>query len=489
MIEWIRAFFKTNEIIVLFIYGQIFFTFGLAILMQTRKYSRLEIAAALPYLAIYAVTYGLAQWGLFFIPIQSTFLSPKIISALQFVQVSLLAVSFVALIHFGLHLSLNPSWRPYARWLTFILLALWEVSLVAGWLLHLADDTILLRDWEILARYVLAFPGSLLAAFGLFRQLQQFPQNESGPQAKDYIALSVIGFLCYALLGGLIVPKAGFFPASVINSEMLAAYLGAPITVFRSIPAFLLAIGIIRSLEIFRAEFEQIVADAERAKALLADRERISRELHDVTIQQIYAAGLMVEAASYQIDDAPEETRSKLAQVMNSLNNTIQEIRRYIFDLQLNVRDESMEEGLRRLLEDLRINTLLTVDLAVDGQKAHALSATQKEHILRIAREALNNVAKHAHARHVAAHLSWGIDALQLRIADDGIGVIDLPEDGQKHGLKNMRERAVLLNGNLVINARPGHGVVVSLEVPYDQNIAFYKSATPSFQLKMGDKL
>jgi signal transduction histidine kinase len=93
-------------------------------------------------------------------------------------------------------------------------------------------------------------------------------------------------------------------------------------------------------------------------------------------------------------------------------------------------------------------------------------------------REALTNISRHAQAKRVVVRLQWGVDALRLRIADDGIGITNLPNDGRGQGLRNMRERTMLLGGKLTINGQPGRGVVIDLEVPYAYEVA-KKGVTP----------
>ena len=104
----------------------------------------------------------------------------------------------------------------------------------------------------------------------------------------------------------------------------------------------------------------------------------------------------------------------------------------------------------------------------MDGEDPHILTPERRQHVLRIVREALANISRHAQAKRVVVRLQWGGDSLRLRIADDGIGLTSLPNDGRGQGLRNMRERTMLLGGKLTINGQPGHGVVIDLEVPYE---------------------
>jgi len=471
MADALRSFFETNEVVFFFLYGQVFFIVGLAIIWQSRQHSRLALTQSLPFLAVFGIANGLAQWGNVFIPIQATYLPVKLVAALEFVQVSLLALSFAALMRFGLQL-MTPDQVPqaWARWLPIGLLVVWEATLVASWLLSLAPDEELLTYWEVIARYFLAAPAALIAAFGIQRHIQQEIKPLNLPRIERFLRMASLSLVALALLTGLIVPAANFVPASALNYGLLERTIGVPIQVFRSIFGLLLAYSVIRALEIFRIETAQVLEEADRARVLMTDRERIGRELHDGTIQSIYAAGLMLEGAAYLIDDSPDQAKEKLAAVMKALNNTIRDIRRYIFDLRAEPEIEAADlgEGLSKMLRDLRINTLLSVDFTIDGEDPHLLTAERRQHILRILREALTNISRHAQAKRVVVRLQWGVKALRLRIADDGIGMTSMPNDGRGHGLRNMRERTMLLGGKLTISGQPGRGTVIDLEVPYE---------------------
>jgi signal transduction histidine kinase len=471
MADLLRSFFETNRTVFFFVYGQVFFVVGLAIASQSRQHSRLALTRSLPFLAIFGIANGLAQWGHVFIPIQASYLSAKFIAALQFGQVSLLVLSFAALMRFGLQ-SLVPGRVPqaWATWLPLGLLMAWEATLVGSWLLGLAADETLLTYWEVIGRYVLAGPSGIVAALGLRWHIQQEIEPLSLPRIEHFLRLASLALAALAVLNGLIVPDAPFVPASLLNYSLLERIVGVPIQFFVSILGLVLAYSVIRAMEIFQIETAQVLEEAERTRVLMADRERIGRELHDGTIQSIYAAGLMLESTAYLIEDSPAQAKQKLAEVMKSLNHTIQDIRRYIFDLRAEPKVAATElaDGLAEMLRDLHVNTLLSVDLSVDGADPHLLNTERRQQILQIMREALTNVSRHAQAKRVVVRLQWGADALRLRITDDGIGMSSLPVDGKGHGLRNMRERTMLLGGKLTISGQPGRGVIVDLEVPYE---------------------
>jgi len=470
MIHWLHQFFETNRFFFVFVYGQVFFAVGLAIALQSWRYSRLSLVRSLPFLAVFGVANGLAQWGKIFIPLQAAYLPPTQIAALEFARISLLALSFAALMRFGL-LLLTPRRLPHgwAIWLPVAVLVVWEVALVGSWLLEVASDEVLLGWGEALSYYCLAGPSAFVAALGLQHHVRQEIRPRDLLAIERHLRTASLSLITLAVMQIVFVAGPAFSPAYASNGDLLERYIGVPVYVFLSILGVVLAYSMIRAMEIFQIEMGQALQEAARTRLLMADRERIGRELHDGTIQSIYAAGLVLESASYLIDVSPVKARNNLAEVMQSLNDTIQEIRRYIYDLRAEPEAESIHlvQNLGQLARDLDIDALLTVDVVTEGKDPHRLTPGQHQHILRIAQEAFVNTARHARAKRVDVRLQWGEDRLSLRIADDGIGFTFLSNDGHGHGLRNMHERANLLGGMLEIDSDLGGGVIIDLEVPY----------------------
>jgi signal transduction histidine kinase len=154
---------------------------------------------------------------------------------------------------------------------------------------------------------------------------------------------------------------------------------------------------------------------------------------------------------------------------MASLNRTIEDIRRYIFDLREAEDTRELETVLAGLVQDLRLDTLLEVDLEVKGERCCWLNQDQVGHVTQVAREALSNVVQHADASHVRVELCYQGDHTLLTVTDDGHGM-DLSTsaegDGSGHGIANMRARAHMLGGDLDVVSDPGSGSTLSLMIP-----------------------
>jgi len=468
----IQDFFTFNETVLFFVYGQVYFLLAVAITLRAQSQSRLEIARTLPLLAAFGLTQALVKWGNVFIPIQASYVSPSLFSIMQLLQLFILGLSFTFLFAFGLQLLSPRRWNPQlVRWLPLIIYAGWGSGIIVVKLLNLASIDDIIPTADVISRYLLALPGGFLAAAGLRRQALGAIGAMGVPTIVYFLRAAGIALVVYAFLAGLLGPSAPFFPAQWLNQETVRDLLGVPAALFRALVGLVLTYCILQALQVFQVETNHWIEAMERAQALAADRERIGRELHDGTIQSIYAAGLILEDVRITLENEPERAEVKLDRAMASLNRTIQDIRSYIFDLRRGEAVEDIESSLSRLIKDFHVNTLIDAVFNVEGKKAQSLEPDRAQNLYQIAREALTNVARHAQARHVDVRLRYGERQLTLRIADDGIGFPASGVNGAGRGLKNMRERAQLLEGALVVEGTPNEGVTVVLTMPIGDRI------------------
>ncbi len=467
--DFLHTFFALNRSIILFVYGLVFFVMGLAIALQSRRYSRLDLAHSLRWLAAFGFTHGLHEWGDMFIPIQATYLSEPAVQGLYALQLLLLGVSFACLFQFGIAL-LQPA--GIARWLhglSAALLLLW-VFAIFFIVLPLVPD---LQTWHhvanALARYLIGFPGGLLAAYGLRRQTFQRIALLNVPHIVSTLRVAGISLALYAVFGGLIPPPVSFFPGNVLNRLTFEQAFGLPPLIFRSAIGLVLALTIIRALEVFELETARMIETMEQQQILAAERDRIARDLHDGAIQTVYTAGLLVESA--QLLAPPESpVAARLEKALAVLNDAIRDLRHNLNDLRAapsSLPTVPLAISLRRLGEDPRFGSLIDVALDLDLPEADGLSPLRTDHILAIVNEALSNVIRHARARRVeiAAHRVDG--QLSIVIRDDGIGLVD--DTPSNYGLRNMRDRARLLGGSLTVTGKSGKGTIVQLGVPWGE--------------------
>ncbi len=462
VITEIRSLFNLNNELVLFLYGLVFFVLGLAISLQSRRHSRLVLARSLGWLAVFGITHGLHEWGLLFVPLQATYMNHAGISLLQVFQTLFLGLSFGALFQFGADL-LRERW-PWLVWLPTILTGSWLLWLLGLGLFRDVGVGLWQQKADIWARYLLAFPGALLTAYGLRYQAEK--QIKPLQLTPIYRTLRVAGFAfaAYAILGGLLVPFADFFPANWLNQSLLVRWVGVPVMVFRSLTGLIILITITRAMEVFDLEIDQLIEEMRVAQRLAVERDRIGRELHDGAIQMAYTAGLIIESARRKVHD-DDVVAQRLDRAMIALNESIASLRAYMSDLRTAPVTVSLAEGLRRETQDPRFTTLLNVSLQWDVPETAVFTPLQTTHILAIVSEALSNAARHAQASHVRVEAKERDGALQLSIADNGTG-FDCPDDESGYGLRNMRDRARLLGGQLSIDSPPNQGTHILLTVP-----------------------
>ena len=464
--ETIRIIFLQNEPIIQFGYALSFFVMGLAIALQSRSSSRLALARSLAWLAAFGLLYSLYEWGELFSSVQEAYLSPTGIEILHTAHLTFLSLSFVCLLEFGIAL-LRPLGR--GQWLHWVTIGWFGFYAVFAFLI-LPRYVSEVSTWHdlanALARYTIAFPGGLLAAYGLREQTFRQIAPLKAPHIVAMLRTVGIALALFAVLGGLFPPPVPFFPGRWLNANAFERVLGVPPLVFQAILGVVLVVTVIRSLEIFQVELERRIELMEQGQILAAERERIGRELHDGTIQSAYTTGLLVDSAR-KLTDPDSEIGKRLDRAVMALNEVIKDLRRSMGQLRAVPAEEPLAEALTKIAADPRYTSLVEIDLDLQLPAGQQLPARDTSHILAIVNEALSNVVRHARARRVSLSARVKAGRLDLSIRDDGSGIP--PETGQGYGLRNMHERALLLGGELEVSGPPGKGTLVRLEMPWQE--------------------
>jgi signal transduction histidine kinase len=200
--------------------------------------------------------------------------------------------------------------------------------------------------------------------------------------------------------------------------------------------------------------------------AVVDERDRISRELHDSIIQSIYAVTLSLDDVPELAREAPAEAGERVDEAIDALHGVIRDIRNFIFGLRPLLLDSGgLVDGLRTLADELRRNTATEVEVA--GDEPDGLPMEVVAELLAIAREALANVARHSGASNASVRIAAPGDSVRLEIADDGRGLKtgDIAASGH-HGLANMRKRAEALRGTFDIGSGDGKGTRIIVAIP-----------------------
>ncbi len=199
--------------------------------------------------------------------------------------------------------------------------------------------------------------------------------------------------------------------------------------------------------------------------AILEERERFARDLHDGIIQSIYAAGLSLDIIKADIPPANQHVREQIELSLKSLANVITDIRNYIFDLRPQaLRGKGLKARLEGLVKELQVNTTLAIRAEVSPDINAYLAESQASHVFHICHEALANAARHAKARHIYLSLTRKEEIITLRVEDDGIGFEAPPEiNPGHHGLANIQARVSQLGATLKIESAPQQGTRLTM--------------------------
>lgn len=201
--------------------------------------------------------------------------------------------------------------------------------------------------------------------------------------------------------------------------------------------------------------------------AMLEERNRMAREIHDTLAQSFTGILLQLEAAEAAAESGmPAE--SYICRVRDIAKFGLGEARRSVLALRPVVLEEKgLEDALRQLAERSSIEGAMNCELAASGV-LQRLDPAVELGIFRIAQEAVGNAVKHAKAKRVSIKLVFAPDAVKLRVTDDGSGIAGLSDIVAKggYGLPAMRERAQEIGGAFELGTPPGGGTMISLSVP-----------------------
>lgn len=206
-------------------------------------------------------------------------------------------------------------------------------------------------------------------------------------------------------------------------------------------------------------------ASEQRLSALLEDRGRIGRDLHDCILQSLYAIGLNLETSRRAtLPQAPEANQSG-DQVVEQINRLIHEIRRMIRGLEAGaVQEFDLASELLTLSATYEQVGRLQITLDLQPSAIEVLTNEEEQEILNIVREALSNCARHAHATQATVSIRMRGTRIRVSISDDGSGFVASAGQTHGYGLTNMDARAKKLGGTLRVQSKIGRGTHIIAE-------------------------
>ncbi|MWK39014.1 sensor histidine kinase [Actinomadura sp. J1-007] len=267
-------------------------------------------------------------------------------------------------------------------------------------------------------------------------------------------AVSIAGLIAPAVLFGM----AGWFGTILAGIVIVVLAFGD-------------AVGGRRTVEAILREQEELRRQDLAKQAVLEERARIARELHDVVAHHMSVIAMQAEAAPYKIPDLPDAAKQTFGVVRDAAREALTETRRVVGLLRSD--DEGAERapqpGLDRL-DDL-VGTArkygLKVSVTVVGLP-RPLDAGVDLSAFRIVQESLSNAARYAPGADVRIEIRYAAPGLTVSVVDDGARSTPEESHGGGHGLVGMRERVTMLGGALTAGPRERGGWSVVAELPYD---------------------
>jgi len=205
-------------------------------------------------------------------------------------------------------------------------------------------------------------------------------------------------------------------------------------------------------------------------KAQEEERKRVAREIHDGPAQLLANIVMRAEYILKLMEVEPHSVKVELVRLQELVRQSLQDVRKIIFDLRPMVLDDlGLVPALHRYIDDYKKQFKINVEFVFFG-KQERLSPTVEVALFRVVQEALNNVHKHAHAHQVMVKMEQLSNKIAVSIRDDGggfdIDAITKSKHRECYGLINMRERTQILQGEFKITSSPGKGTVITIVIP-----------------------
>jgi signal transduction histidine kinase len=322
--EGLSEFFVQNLSYVYFFYGLAFFAMGLVVFLESGRSTEFRFARALIPLALFGFIHGSHEWFEMFqiFAVQRGTAATGV--PVELLRLILLVVSFVCLLAFGARLLPNAEREPAFAWA--LVAAFAGICLWLGFLYVASRPSIvdLLVSGDVLARYLLAVPGALLAGWALLRERRDFHARGMSRYGRSLL-WAALAFIVYGVVGQVFTRPSLVFPSTVLNSSLFLDTFGVPIQLLRTVAAIAIAIALGSALRAFEAESRVRLARANKARLEALDAqarraeeiEALNAELRQTT-QELTA---MVELSQILTStvDLGRLLRDALNQVVHSM--------------------------------------------------------------------------------------------------------------------------------------------------------------------------
>ena len=351
----------------------------------------------------------------------------------------------------------------------------WLIALLAGvYLVLLFSKPFLIRSNRLLTTLYLLVQIAIIGALAFIEPNVDF-------WAMLFCPLVVQVMNNFPQRTGFLITGIFTVIMAILMPLGLGFEMGLPLIFIYGIIYFLLAtfIAIIREAEAAREESQKQQAELQTAHrqlqsytaqaeelAVLQDRNRLARNLHDSVTQTIFSMRLTAEAANMLQEQNPARVGAELQKLQSLAKSALAEMRSLIFELRPTaVTALGLVPALRQLVVTLERQYGLKVDLRVNGDPQ--LTESEAQRLFRISQEALNNVVKHAQTDKAVLSIRIDDGRVLLQVEDQGIGFApeDIRAEEGHMGLSGMQERVDAMGGTMIVDSHPDQGTRVTVEV------------------------
>lgn len=228
--------------------------------------------------------------------------------------------------------------------------------------------------------------------------------------------------------------------------------------------AFLMLLAVYQNSKLRRKRKQR--SQRRAFEAVLAERGRFAREIHDSLAQGLTSVSMQLECVRSQLSESPLRAAEHLETARELVRDSMREARRTIWNLRpLALGEADLATALQKYAFELTRDPGISNRQQIEGTP-RPLPSEHENALLRIGQEALTNAARHSSAKRIEVRLRFGEGWVTLQVKDDGKGFIVADRAGKGYGLTGMHERVEALNGSLSIDSRIGEGTEVSVTLP-----------------------
>lgn len=335
-----------------------------------------------------------------------------------------------------------------------------------------------IRYWFIQSFIMMAFISSLLLFVGL--QIFLINKGSATLDIKMTFWLSFFALLVFLVVGAYFGIKGSYLIKGRLTDIQLFVSTLRSGKISERIPIYERdEIGLIseelnqladyiqeQNLSMQRlADKKTSLAQSAHAAAVMEERQRLARDLHDVVSQQLFALSMMSSATLRLFEIDREKAKEQLEEISKIAANAQGEMRALLLHLRpIQLSNDRLCEGVIKLIHELKGKTNLNFQASIDD--IENISKATEEHLFRIIQEALSNILRHAEATKIKITLTEKENYIYLFIADDGKGFNPNTERIASYGLKTMRERCEEVGGVFNIRSKAMEGTYIDIRIP-----------------------